>query len=154
MSVIVVSHRLSFHPGVRKSGLRTSTIRHGFPSHPPLGLLQNRRLVILVRHKPLLHGSLFVQLLVHVVLVCVASNWTSKSASDCFIRIRWHASYFGWHNVEVIAVRPSERTEYYVGIHDFDWRAFYGNHFLLIPTSPVFAYYIGLAYDPLYRLLL
>lgn len=59
-----------------------------------------------------------------------------------------------WHNVEVFAVRPSERTCYYVSVDTFGWRPFHGHEFLLTPAPPVFTYYNSLAYDSRYRFFL
>lgn len=60
----------------------------------------------------------------------------------------------GWQNVEVFAVRPSERVRFYVGVDAFDWGSYSGHRFLLIPTPPVFSYYSRLAFESRYRPLL
>lgn len=60
----------------------------------------------------------------------------------------------GWHNIKDFAPCLSKRTQQYISVDTFSWRAVYGHRFLHIPTPLFFAHYSGFAYGLRYRPLL
>lgn len=66
----------------------------------------------------------------------------------------WARVLRGLQNVEVFAVYPSKRPQFYVGADNFGCDSYYGGSFLYISTPPVFSFYSYLAFSQTYRLLL